>query len=487
MTSENRYDLVIIGAGFAGIAQGISLLKNGINNFIILEKASDLGGTWRANTYPGAECDIPSALYSFSFESYPKWEYKWSHQDQILDYLKYCADKYQLSQKIIFNQELVSALWNEATKTWKIKCKNNNHFHARSLVTAIGQLHHTSVPAFKNKELFQGHSWHSAAWDHTYNIQNKKVAVIGNAASAIQFVPQIAPHCQQLTIFQRSANWMLHKQDRLYQTWEKKLVARFPLLLKVYRAKLYTLASALYFLMKKDTSLFRTIYQNISIRYIKRKIKNPILVKQLIPDYPMGAKRILFSDDYYDALNLPHVSLCTDAIASFYENGILTTSGEKLNFDAVIYATGFKTNPFLLNIELKGNKGISISEKWKKGSVNYKGISVSDFPNFFMLYGPNTNLGHNSIIIMLEAQANYISSCIMLLNKHPEKSLDVKEEKMNQYYHHIQERLKNMIWTSLDKSWYISANGVAENNYPGRTSEYQRLTKAIYLQDYKLA
>lgn len=475
---------IIIGTGFSGIAMAIKLKEQGINNFVILEKAKEVGGTWRENTYPGAECDIPSALYSFSFEPNPNWKYKWSMQPQILEYIKHVAKKYALYPHIQFQQEMVSAKWMAEEGCWEIHTKQRDVFKGKALISAIGQLHHPSTPDFKGKNLFEGDSWHSAQWDHRIPLEGKTVGVIGNAASAVQFIPEIAKTAGKVVIFQRSANWMLPKQDRVYKNWEKKLVARFPILLKMYRLKLWLLGGGLFLLMKKGRSLLRKFYQKQTINYIKEHIQDPKIIKALTPLYPFGAKRVLFSDTYYPALARPNVDLVTGGVQEITKDGVVAGDGNTYHVDALIYSTGFKTNPFLLGLDIQGKNGVSIQEQWKDGPINYLGMTISQFPNLFIMYGPNTNLGHNSIILMSEAQANYIAQCIQKLEKEEWKTIEVKSSVMNAYHQTTQERLKEMIWNSVEDSWYRSANGNIPNNYPGRTMEYIRVTKEVDFDAY---
>ncbi len=482
--TNNIPSCIIIGTGFSGIAMAIKLKEQGINNFVILEKAKEVGGTWRENTYPGAECDIPSALYSFSFEPNPNWKYKWSMQPQILEYIKHVAKKYALYPHIQFQQEMVSAKWIAEEGCWEIHTKQRDVFKVKALISAIGQLHHPSTPDFKGKNLFEGDSWHSAQWDHRIPLEGKTVGVIGNAASAVQFIPEIAKTAGKVVIFQRSANWMLPKQDRVYKNWEKKLVARFPILLKMYRLKLWLLGGGLFLLMKKGRSLLRKFYQKQTINYIKEHIQDPKIIKALTPLYPFGAKRVLFSDTYYPALARPNVDLVTGGVQEITKDGVVAGDGNTYHVDALIYSTGFKTNPFLLGLDIQGKNGVSIQEQWKDGPINYLGMTISQFPNLFIMYGPNTNLGHNSIILMSEAQANYIAQCIQKLEKEEWKTIEVKSSVMNAYHQTTQERLKEMIWNSVEDSWYRSANGNIPNNYPGRTMEYIRVTKEVDFDAY---
>ncbi len=477
------YSTVIIGSGFSGICMAISLKANGINDFIILEKADGLGGTWRENTYPGAECDIPSALYSYSFEPYPDWEYKWSHQPQILDYIKYCSKKYDIDQHLHFNKELTTARWK--SNHWTIDTKDGSSYDARSFIPALGQLHHPSTPNFKGGDSFKGPSFHSARWDHNIDLKGKTIGVIGNAASAVQFIPQIAKEAKEVLIFQRSANWMLPKQDRMYKDWEKNLVRKFPTLLSIYRNRLWLLGGGLFFLMKTGNNALRKIYESKTKKFIRKHIKDEALIQNLIPTYPLGAKRVLFSDDYYEALSKAHVHVVTESIEGITSAGLITK--EKTHeVDVIVYATGFKTNPFLMNLDITGKGNLSIHTHWKDGPKNYLGMTVDQFPNMFLMYGPNTNLGHNSIILMAEAQAKYITQCINHIESSNKKIMEVKTAAIDKYYGKIQSRLKNMIWSKIENSWYQSPNGNIPNNWPGRTMEYTRRTKKVNLDDYNL-
>jgi len=475
--------VIIIGTGFSGLCMAIKLKERGIKDFIILEKESDIGGTWRENTYPGAECDIPSALYSYSFEPYPEWEYKWSMQPQILQYINHVADKHNLRDHILFDEEVISATWLQESSIWNVQTTAGKKYQSSSIITAIGQLHHPSIPKFKNIDNLSIPYFHSARWNHDVDLTGKRVGVIGNAASAVQFIPEIAKVAGEVIVFQRSANWMLPKQDRMYREWEKKLVRKIPLLLKLYRIKIWLLGGGLFFLMQNSNQWLRKLYQAQSIKFIKDHIKDEDLVKTLTPLFPMGAKRVLFSDTYYPALARNNVKLVTSQIQGMHSSGVQSSEGS-YDVDVLIFGTGFITNPFLKEIEVTGVNNKSIKDIWSKGSQNYLGISVHGFPNLFMMYGPNTNLGHNSIIIMSEAQANYIAQCIQKMKDDQLKSMDVKKEVMEAYYQETQERLNKMIWATEGESWYRSADGSSPNNYPGRTMEYIRRTKKVDWRKY---
>ncbi len=480
-----RADILIIGAGFSGLCLGIKLRQAGIDDFIILEKAADLGGTWRENTYPGAECDIPSALYSYSFETNAQWHYKWAGQSQILEYLKNVAAKHELEAHIRFGAEVRAARWNGEAARWQIETVGGEAWRARFLVTAVGQLHHPHVPRIEGRSSFSGESFHSARWDHSVDLGGKRVAVIGNAASALQFIPQIAPRVERLAVFQRSANWVIPKQDRPYRPWEQWLADRAPLLTRLYRLRLWLRAELLLYRMMLGRPWAARIGRRMNRRYLERAIDDPELRRKLTPTYPIGAKRILFSDDYYQALARPNVELVTDPIARITPTGIATIDGRRRDFDSVIYATGFKSNPFLYGIDISGAGGRSLRDAWDGGAHAYLGILTRGFPNLFMLYGPNTNLGHNSIVIMSEAQARYIVASLRGMERRGATAIEVKEQAERAYNDELQARLRLMVWSRVDASWYKDGERIT-NNWPGTTYEYIRRTRRVDWQDLDL-
>jgi len=483
MTDTTSYTLkrtkvVIIGSGFSGMSLAIHLQKAAIHDFIILEKADEVGGTWRENTYPGAECDIPSALYSYSFEHNSDWEYKWSEQPQIFAYQKNVASKNHLYKHLRFGQEVVSADYDADNQQWDLVTQTGERFQAQYLVSAVGQLHHPATPSFDNQDRYQGIHFHSARWDHSADLQGKKVAVIGNAASALQFIPQIAKDVEKLTVFQRSANWVLPKQDRPYQPWEQWLSKKVPAITKLYRLKLWLRGELLLFKMMTGNKLAQKIGQRMSQKYLHDTIADPQLRDKLTPDYPIGAKRVLFSDDYYDALARNNVELVTESIKTFTETGITRSDGTHEDYDAVIYGTGFKTNPFLAPMDIRGLNGLALKDHWSQGAQAYLGITTSEFPNLFMMYGPNTNLGHNSIITMSESQSRYIVQCIETMDRNNWRQLSLKPSVEANYNQELQTRLNNTVWSQAAASWYKDGDKIT-NNWAGTTFEYIRRTKTI--------
>jgi len=481
--------IAIIGSGFSGLCLGIHLKKHGNDNFVIFEKAASIGGTWRENTYPGAECDIPSALYSYSFERNPNWTYKWSEQEEILNYLDHCATKYGLNPHFRFNEEVRNVTFQEDKGNWRLETGAGTVEEFDAVVSAVGQLHKPHTPDIPGASSFAGPAFHSAQWDHSVSLDGKNVACIGNAASALQFIPQIAPKTKQLHVFQRSANWVIKKNDREYTAFEKWLGKVFPPLLLMYRFAIYFRGDVMFFpLMNQGSDWLRRKTQQQTIDYINEKIRDPELRKKLIPDYPMGAKRVLFSDDYYDALDRDNVHVITDPIDRIEPNGVRTKDGALHEANVLVYATGFESTSFLTPMQVHGVAGESLNDRWARdGAEAYLGITHTGFPNFFMMYGPNTNLGHNSIVIMIEAQTRYILSCLDVLDAKNARWLDVKSPVQTAYNEWVQRRLEKSVWAVVNKSWYKTAEGKITNNWVGRTTEYRRRTRAMNPDDYTFA
>jgi cation diffusion facilitator CzcD-associated flavoprotein CzcO len=481
--------IAIVGSGFSGLCLGIHLKQAGIDSFTIFEKADRIGGTWRENTYPGAECDVPSALYSFSFERNPRWTHKWSEQPEILRYMEHCASKYGLNPHIRFNCEVRESRFDEAAGEWIIETADGKSERFNLLVSAVGQLHKPQFPDIPGREAFRGVSFHSARWNHDFPLEGKRVASIGNAASAIQFIPQIAPKVDRLFVFQRTANWILPKNDREYWEIEKKLGTWFPVLTKWYRFSIWLKGEGQLFPLMRNTgdNWYRRLTRKKALEYIEEKIRDPELRKRLVPDYPMGAKRILFSDDIYDALDRDNVEVVTTPIDRIDAAGVVTGDGQLREVDAIVYATGFDSTTFLTPWRVVGSGGRVLNDLWERdGAEAYLGITHTGFPNFFMMYGPNTNLGHNSIIVMIEAQTRYIMDCLDRMKARGASRLDVRAEVQRNYNAWLQERMRDTVWTAIDKSWY-KRDGKVTNNWVGRTTEYMKRTRAMNPDDYEFA
>ncbi len=481
--------VAVIGTGFSGLCLGYHLKKRGVQNFTLFEKAGRIGGTWRENTYPGAECDVPSALYSFSFERNPRWTHKWSEQPEILRYMDHCCKKFGLTPHIKFNKEVTDTAFDEEAGVWRLTTADGETEHFDVVISAVGQLHKPQVPEIEGRGSFQGKMFHSARWDHNYDLKGKTVSVIGNAASALQFIPEIAPDVRTLNVFQRTPNWVFPKEDREYTKFEKWLGSTVPATNKFYRFLIWARGEGmLYPLMKQDTPQWlRNRTRKQAIEYMEEHIEDRELRAKLIPDYPIGAKRILFSDNYYQALARENVNVLTDPIARICETGVVTANGATYSSDTIIFGTGFISTDFLTPMRVTGRGGQVLNDIWRAtGAEAYLGITHTGFPNFFMMYGPNTNLGHNSIIVMIEAQTRYIMSCLDELKERGARWLDLKAEAQKAYNEWIAARMKNMIWTAVERSWYLR-DGRVTNNWVGRTTEYIKRTRQVEPENYEFA
>jgi len=481
-----RPRVLIIGLGHSGLCLGIALKKAGIHSFTILEKCERLGGTWRDNVYPGAACDSPAFAYCFSFEQKTDWSRKWAFQSEILDYMQLCAEKYGLLPHTHFGREVASARFDEEAGVWRVRTVSGNEYEAEYLISSVGQLNRPSVPAIPGLERFQGAKFHSARWDHDVNLTGKTVACIGNAASAIQFVPEIAKQLEKLHIFQRSANWMMPKFDREFSESEKRRFTRVPLLAKLYRCWIW-LSFELTWPIFRGVRWMSKRLERLAVREMRKVIKDPELQEALIPDYPIGGKRILISDDYYQTLNRENVEVVLDEIDHLTEDAVVTKNGTEVHVDVVILATGFESTSFLAPMHLEGLARRSLQKEWENGAQAYLGMTHPGFPNFFMTYGPNTNLGHNSILFMIECQTRYILDCIRQATKRRLRFIDLRQDVLDRYNRDIQRELAGTVWTATDHSWYKNDAGRITNNWSGPTIRYWWKTRNADLRMYHLA
>lgn len=472
--------ILIIGTGFGGMCMAAKLTTEGHRDFIMVEKARSLGGTWRDNTYPGAECDIPSSLYSFSFAQNPTWEFKWAKQPQILSYIDSVADRYGLKAHMHFNQTVKRAVFDGSH--WDVHMQGGAHYRCQYLISAVGQLHHPSRPNFKGRDSFAGPNFHSAQWDHNVDLAGKDVGVIGNAASAVQFIPEIAKTAGHVTVYQRSANWVIDKGDRPYSGLEKWLAKRLPWLANAYRFGLWCLGEYVVWPVIKGAK-FRAAILRAKNRWDMRKhIKDPALQEALTPLYPVGAKRILFSDSYYETLARDNVSLITEGVAEITSRGITSKEGTSRNHDVLIWGTGFHTNPFLKAIDVVGEGGQTLRDHWDGGARAYMGMITDGFPNLFFLYGPNTNTGHTSIIFKLECQAGYL---LRLLKRAEGGTVAVKPDVAAAFDAEMQTRLADLAWNKVEASWYKDGTRLT-NNWPGSSREYKKRTQTPDLSAFDI-
>jgi len=477
-------DYLIIGAGFGGIGMAIKLRQRDQQcRLAMWEKANDLGGCWRDNHYPGAACDVPSHLYSYSFALNPNWSHKFAPYDEIHAYIKRCAQDYKIAQNIEYQREVKQAVYNESTHEWQVTDTNGHTVTTRYLITATGQLNQPAYPNIKGIHDFEGSMFHSARWEHDVDLSNKNVAVIGTGASAIQFVPEIAKQASQVHIYQRSAPYVIPKPDRPYRKWEQKLFNLVPPLLALSRLKTYIQFESR-FVAFRDMQFLLKPYMTFW-RYIMRKhIKDPVKRQQLTPDYIIGCKRILISNNFYPTLNQDHVSIIDNGIKEISKDGIIDNNGDFRKADVIILGTGFKATEFLSPMHITGKNGLTLNQAWKDGAEAYLGMCIHDFPNLFVLYGPNTNLGHNSIIYMLESQFRYVLSATHYAKKHGLPELNVKANTQGQYNRKLQEKIKHSVWEQGCNSWYKTKSGKHTNNWPGFTLSYRWLTKYFKASDF---
>ncbi|GAA3459379.1 flavin-containing monooxygenase [Saccharothrix longispora] len=479
--------VLVIGTGFSGLGMAIELKRSGERDFVVLEKAADLGGTWRDNSYPGCACDVPSHMYSFSFELNPRWSRMFAKQPEIRDYLHRVAEKYRLREHIRFDSEVAGARWDEDAKVWHVSTGNGDTYTAKAVVAGVGALHIPNVPVLPGIEKFKGRAFHSARWDHEHDLAGRKVAVVGTGASAIQFVPRIADQVGRMTIFQRTPPWIMPKMDRSISGWEQKLFGALPFTQRLYRDYVYWVreSSALGFAVNPKIMEFA---QGIARRHLRGQVEDPVLREKLTPDYTMGCKRVLISNDFYPALDKPTVDLVTDGIAEVREHSIVDNAGVEHEVDTIIYGTGFHVVDSYDYLDITGKGGVDLSTKWREeGIETYYGITVSGFPNFFFLLGPNTGLGHNSVVFMIESQIRYVRQCLDLLDRHRADELDVRPDVQARFNRQLQRKLTKGVWTEGGcKSWYLDAQGVNRTVWPGFTWRYWMRTRTVNPADYTL-
>jgi cation diffusion facilitator CzcD-associated flavoprotein CzcO len=484
--------IAIIGSGFGGLGLGIQLKRQGIDTFSIFEQADDIGGTWRANTYPGAECDVPSALYSYSFENFD-WPNKWSHQPVIKAYLDHCADTYHLRPHLRLRSPVTEARWDAEAAEWEVTVHgpagpSTERFDI--VVAATGQLSRPRWPDIDGLDSFHGPVFHSAEWDHSVDLRGKRVATIGCGASAVQYVPPVAEVAAQVTIFQRTPNWVVPKNDRDYGEWEKALIRRSRLARDVRRFLIWVRAELVIFDLMKQRSRVRRVAEEAARKHLHATVSDPEKVAKLTPSYPMGAKRVLFSDDFYEAIEAHDVAIETAPIAKVTGDAIVTAPADGSEpvehpVDVIVVGTGFETHDFLTPMTVIGPNGRNLNDEWRDGPQAHLGISVAGFPNLFFLYGPNTNLGHNSIVVMIEAQCRYLLSLITQMAARSIQAVEVRADVQQAYNDELARRLADSSWVLVEDSWYLQGGRVT-NNWVGRTTEYRRRTNHADLGDFHL-
>jgi cation diffusion facilitator CzcD-associated flavoprotein CzcO len=472
-----EFHTVVIGTGFSGLGMAIQLKRDGRDDFVVLEKAAEVGGTWRDNTYPGCACDIQSHMYSFSFAQNPGWTRSFSPQPEILAYLREVTDRYRLRDHIRFGVEVTGARWDADEHRWHVTTSDGD-YTARFLVAGIGALHIPNVPALPGLESFQGETFHSAHWNHDYDLTGKRVAVVGTGASAIQFVPQIAPEVARLTIFQRTPPWILPKPDHAMPRWAKTLFRLVPGAQRLYRNAIYWFLEARAAGFNGRPVLMR-LASKIALANMHRAVKDPELRRKLTPDYVMGCKRVLVANDYYPALTRDNVALNTTGIRAVTEHGVIDGDGVEHEVDAIIHGTGFHVTDAFDYLDVTGVGGRDLAKEWRESGIQtHLGITVAGFPNLFFLLGPNTGLGHNSVVFMIESQIRYVSRAMALVDRAGAEALDTRESAQAEFQSDIQRKLAGGVWTRGGcTSWYLDSRGVNRTIWPGFTWRYWLRTR----------
>jgi cation diffusion facilitator CzcD-associated flavoprotein CzcO len=471
-TARQKPTVAIIGAGAGGLAMGVKLKRAGYD-FTIYEKSDGVGGTWRYNTYPGAACDVPSHLYSFSFELNPWWSRTYATQPEILAYLERCADQYGLRPHLRTGVDIREARFDEKQARWNLEAESRETFSADVVVSGLGMLNVPVVPDIPGAERFRGRSFHSSRWDHSKSIDGERVASIGTGASAIQYVPAIAPEVEHITVFQRSPIWITPRLDRPYTPEEQRKFARVPGAARLARWKIWWTYERANFQADAEQTVTMTA---LAQSYLERKIADPELRAKLTPDYPVGCKRPLISREWFPTLTRPNVRLVTDRITEITEDGVRTGDGEVHAVDTIIYGTGFRANEYLTAVDFYGRDGRRLHDDWRDGAEAYLGLTVSGYPNLFTLYGPNTN-GVNSIIFIHEAQANYIMGALRTMTRRGIRSLDVRRGVMDRYNRRIQAAMSGTVWTAGCHNYFRTAAGKVVTQLPYSGGRYWLRTR----------
>ena len=471
---QHRVDHVIIGAGFSGVCAAIKLQEDGERDFVVLERGSDVGGTWRDNTYPGAACDVPSQLYSLSFAPNPDWSSSYSPQAEIQAYIKKVAERSGTLDRFVFDTTVEDAEWDDAEQRWTVRTSGDT-WSARTLIVGAGALSAPKLPEIDGIDTFQGALFHTAQWDHSVDLAGKRVAVIGTGASAIQVVPELQKVVGRLDVYQRTAPWVIPRHDRTYGPLERKALRYVPGLQKLYRAGVY--------LSKEATVPAFTLWPKISapaqkqaLAHIRKGIADPALQEKVTPHFAFGCKRVLISNDYYPALAADNVDLVTSPIAKVTGSAIVTTDGTEREIDVLVVATGFYTTELPIAERVVGKHGLSLADQWRdSGMAAYKGTTVPNFPNLFFIVGPNVGLGHSSMVFMIESQVSYIRDALRTMRKGGYDAVEVDQSATDRYNAALQGRMKRTVWSAGGcDSWYLDAHGKNTTLWPRSTLDFRR-------------
>ncbi|HEX8122811.1 MAG TPA: NAD(P)/FAD-dependent oxidoreductase [Solirubrobacteraceae bacterium] len=476
--------VAIVGSGFGGIGMAVRLKRAGVDDFVVLERAEEVGGTWRDNSYPGCACDVPSHLYSYSFAPNPDWSRSYSGQAEILAYLRGVAEREGILPHVRTSAEVTETAWDDEAQQWRVVA-GGEELRADVLVVSAGPLSEPSIPRLPGLESFSGATFHSAAWDHGHDLRGERVAVVGTGASAIQFVPRIQPEVDRLHLFMRTPPWIIPRGDRDITPAERRLFRAFPPAQRLMRGVVWATRESLVpgFM---HPAAGRTLEMRARL-HLFRQVRDPALRAKLTPSYQVGCKRVLVSDDFYPSLAQPNVELVADGIREVRERSIVSGDGTERPVDALIFGTGFLTTEWPFAHRVRGRGGELLADRWREGAKAYLGTTVAGFPNLFLLYGPNTNLGHSSIVYMLESQINYVMDALRVLGERGASSAELRPEAQERFDAEMQERLSGSVWNVGGcGSWYLDANGRNALMWPGTILRFRHRTRRFDPRPYVL-
>ena len=477
--------VAIVGSGFSGIGLAIRLRQEGIEDFAVLERGDGVGGTWHFNTYPGCACDVPSHLYSFSFAPNPGWSRTYSPQPEIRDYLRRVVGDFKVTPKVRLNCEVASARWDEAAQRWELET-SQGPVRARVLVSATGPLVEPKIPRFPGLERFAGPAFHSARWDHSVDLKGKRVAAVGTGASAIQFVPAIAPDVAQLHVFQRTPPWVMPHSSRPISRVEQRLYRALPFTQRLVRGGIYATRELLVLGFVKQPRIMKGI-EKIAERHMRSAISDPELLDKVRPDYTIGCKRILPSNEWYPALARDNVELVTDRVAEVREHSVVTADGTEREVDAIVFGTGFHVVDMPVARMVHGRDGTALEDAWDGSPNAHLGTAVAGFPNLFILLGPNTGLGHSSMVYMIESQIAYVMDALRELRRNGHRTVEVRREVQDRFNREVQSRMRHTVWSTGCKSWYLDEKGNNPTLWPDWTWRFRRRTARFDPGEYVLA
>jgi cation diffusion facilitator CzcD-associated flavoprotein CzcO len=482
--SLQHVDHLIIGSGFAGLCAAIKLHEDGERDFVVVERGSDVGGTWRDNTYPGAACDVPSQLYSFSFALNPDWSNSFSPQPEIQDYLRRVARESGVLDRFVFDTAVTDARWDTDSARWRVET-TAGEYAARTVIVGAGGLSEPRMPDIDGLDSFQGDLFHSAQWDHSVSLEGKRVAVIGTGASAIQIIPQLQKVAERVDVYQRTAPWVMPRHARDYRPLEQAALRHVPGWQRVVRAGVFAKQEAQVLAFTMWPQIF-TLAKRVALGNLHKSVKDPVLREKLTPTFQMGCKRVLLSDDYYPALAQDNVEVVTDPIDKVTGRGVVTANGTEREVDVVVVCTGFYTTELPVTEHIVGRHGLTLADQWREsGMAAYKGTTVPGFPNLFFIVGPNTGLGHTSMVLMIESQVTYIREALKTMRRRGYETLEVSQAATDAYNASLQERMQRTVWTTGGcDSWYLDAHGRNTTLWPRTTIDFRRRLSRFDLSAY---